>query len=290
MLLLLSYYCYCSLTTATTLYYTPFLSFACFAVQLLLPNYYYSAFLYLLLCYVSISLFSGSTELLFSGYSSMLRAAFGVDLKQPKDLAQGQVGACYACSLPLCCCLVLAVPALSIFGACCACSTLCVFLGYFSDHKGFQGLDLSSNRVIVARHVTFDETSFPFAKSRSPPPTDDFDFLVEFEPQVRLIGLCVASGRTSHNHGCTSFCPHHASPSVYIPWARYITQVYTLVANLLPSSAPPLCYPPLLYFCHLSYPLCLGSSSCFFLHLFLSMFVKQLFLFLPNLPSPLFCQ
>ena len=61
----------------------------------------------------------------------------------------------------------------------------------------------------------------------------------------------------------------------------------TLVANLLPSSAPPLCYPPLLYFCHLSYPLCLGSSSCFFLHIFLSMFVKQLLLFLPNLPSPL---
>lgn len=106
-------------------------------------------------------------------------------------------------------------------------STLCVFLGYFSDHKGFRGLDLSSNRVIVARHVTFDETSFPLAKSWSPAPTDDFDFLVEFEPQVRLIGLCVASGRASRNHGCASCCPHHASPSVSIPWARYITQVYT---------------------------------------------------------------
>jgi len=44
---------------------------------------------------------------------------------------------------------------------------------------------------------------------------------------------------------------------------------------------------PLLYFCHISYPLCLGSSSCLFLHLFLSVFVKQLLLFLPNLPSPL---
>ena len=48
---------------------------------------------------------------------------------------------------------------------------------------------------------------------------------------------------------------------------------------------------PLLYFCHLSYLLCLGSSSYFFLHIFLSIFVKQLLLFLPNLPSPLlsFC-
>ena len=187
---------------------------------------------------------------------------------------------------------MLAVPALSIFGACYACSTLCVFLGYFSDHKGFRGLDLSSNRVIVARHVTFDETSFPFAKSRSPPPTDDFDFLVEFEPQVRLIGLCVASGRASRNHGCASCCPHHASPSVYIPWAQYITQVYMLGANLLPSSTPPLCYPPLLYFCHISYPLCLGSS-CYFFYTFSSLcFLSSCCFFFAKSPlsSPLFCR
>ena len=119
MLLLLSYYCYCSLTTAITLYYTPFLSFACFAVQLLLPNYYYSAFLYLLLCYVSISLFSGSTELLFSGYSSMLWAALRGRFETAEGLSIGQgrcllclpspslllSGACYACSLHLWCLL-----------------------------------------------------------------------------------------------------------------------------------------------------------------------------------------
>ena len=41
----------------------------------------------------------------------------------------------------------------------------------------------------------------------------------------------------------------------------------------------------------LSYPLCLGSSICFFLHLFLSMFVKQLLLFFAKSPlsSPLIC-
>ena len=51
---------------------------------------------------------------------------------------------------------------------------------------------------------------------------------------------------------------------------------------------------PLLYFCHISYPLCLGSSSCLFLHLFLSVFVKQLLLFFyqifPLLSPPLFCR
>ena len=63
----------------------------------------------------------------------------------------------------------------------------------------------------------------------------------------------------------------------------------TLVANLLPSSAPPLCYPPLLYFCHLSYTLCLGSSSCFFYTFSSLCLLSSCCFFLPNLPSPLLC-
>ena len=43
-------------------------------------------------------------------------------------------------------------------------STLCVFLGCSSNHKGFRWLDLSSNYVIVSRHVTFDEITFSFAE------------------------------------------------------------------------------------------------------------------------------
>ena len=62
------------------------------------------------------------------------------------------------------------------------------------------------------------------------------------------------------------------------------TQAYE-VAHMMIEWPPT--YKQLLFFCHLSYPLCLGSSCCFFLHLFLSMFGKQLLLFLPNLPSPL---
>ena len=44
-----------------------------------------------------------------------------------------------------------------------------VFLGYSSEHKGYRCLDLHSNRIIVSRHVIFDETVFPFADMSSSP-------------------------------------------------------------------------------------------------------------------------
>lgn len=43
----------------------------------------------------------------------------------------------------------------------------CVFIGYPSSHKGFRCLDLATGKVIISRHVVFDELSFPFAPSSS---------------------------------------------------------------------------------------------------------------------------
>jgi hypothetical protein len=79
-------------------------------------------------------------------------------------------------------------------------STLCVFFGYSLDHKGYRCLDLTSNRVIMSRHVTFDESHFPFSHHRSSSPPGELDFLTNIEPPpapIHSTGTPTTSGRAS---------------------------------------------------------------------------------------------
>ncbi|KAI0498967.1 hypothetical protein KFK09_019866 [Dendrobium nobile] len=44
---------------------------------------------------------------------------------------------------------------------------LCVFLGYSENYKGYKCFDVSTNKLIISRHVKFDENCFPFSKLTS---------------------------------------------------------------------------------------------------------------------------
>jgi len=59
-------------------------------------------------------------------------------------------------------------------------STQCVFLGYSPDHKGYRCFDLTSRRILISRHVVFDESVFPFSTTSPPPSTPDLDLFSLF--------------------------------------------------------------------------------------------------------------
>jgi hypothetical protein len=61
-------------------------------------------------------------------------------------------------------------------------STRCVFLGYSPDHKGYQCLDLTSHRVLISRHIVFDELDFSFSSSSSTASLTELDVFLDPAP------------------------------------------------------------------------------------------------------------
>jgi hypothetical protein len=103
-------------------------------------------------------------------------------------------------------------------------STRCVFLGYFIDHKGYRCLDLFTNRLIVSRHVVFDDDSFPLTTSSN---LTDLDFLCESGSSVFTIGTPVSLVGSSIMSACQPtlivpfrFEPHVAPMPVPLPAPR----------------------------------------------------------------------
>nr|GEU92318.1 molybdenum cofactor sulfurase isoform X1 [Tanacetum cinerariifolium] len=65
-------------------------------------------------------------------------------------------------------------------------STPCVFLGYSPSHHGYCCLDISTERLYIARHVRFNEAQFPFdiPKTTSPPPSKTSPYYSSESPYV----------------------------------------------------------------------------------------------------------
>lgn len=61
------------------------------------------------------------------------------------------------------------------------CSCRCIFIGYGIQHKGYRCLDLSTGKVYISRHVTFDENTFPL-KSHPSHPIPDFVYASPHSP------------------------------------------------------------------------------------------------------------
>jgi histone deacetylase 1/2 len=76
-------------------------------------------------------------------------------------------------------------------------SSLCIFLGYSSNHKGYRCLDLQTNRVLISRHVVFDETSFPLSQQHTPSNPADFDFLTSDADPLPSVPLPFPTGTST---------------------------------------------------------------------------------------------
>uniref|UniRef100_A0ACD5Y5G8 Uncharacterized protein n=1 Tax=Avena sativa TaxID=4498 RepID=A0ACD5Y5G8_AVESA len=104
-------------------------------------------------------------------------------------------------------------------------SAACVFLGYSPDHKGFRSLNRTIGRVLISRHVFFDENTFPFSSPRSPEPEPDPIEHTQFRPPA-------APSR-----------PHTSHPTPLHALLPYAITGFPPSASPAPPPPPPLLAP-----------------------------------------------
>jgi hypothetical protein len=105
-------------------------------------------------------------------------------------------------------------------------STRCAFIGYFPDHKGYRCLDISTNRVVITRHVIFDEASFPFAAS--PHLTNDYEFLSKMDLVPAPIATRLSAG-----------IPMTTASGLIAPVAEAFSPTAQAIQPPAPPTAPP---------------------------------------------------
>ncbi|GJR72386.1 ribonuclease H-like domain-containing protein [Tanacetum coccineum] len=111
-------------------------------------------------------------------------------------------------------------------------STSCIFLGYPANHRGYRCLDIVTNKIIISRHVRFDEDVFPFGNFTSSTKLT-YDFLLPpiqtttnvpnnpITPHPTTLLTCPPQPNTPPSHNSTPIPPqpdtHTSHSSTPIP-------------------------------------------------------------------------
>ncbi|GJX00855.1 ribonuclease H-like domain-containing protein [Tanacetum coccineum] len=116
-------------------------------------------------------------------------------------------------------------------------ATPSIFLGHASNHRGYRCLDLNTNKILISRHVTFDETVFPYGSAK-PVSVPSYDFLDD--PEIPLHHVSVFSPSTTTppaspgpnspsptaQPNITLHGPNTTPPTVHSPqYKQYISQL-----------------------------------------------------------------
>jgi hypothetical protein len=90
---------------------------------------------------------------------------------------------------------------------------------YSPDHKGYRCLDHTSHRVLISRHVIFDELDFPFSSSSSTASLTELDVFLDLAPVSPTVAPlpCRFVHRTSPRGPACDTLPHTASCGLGVP-------------------------------------------------------------------------
>ncbi|GJW84887.1 ribonuclease H-like domain-containing protein [Tanacetum coccineum] len=108
-------------------------------------------------------------------------------------------------------------------------ATPCIFLGYPAYHRGYRCLDLFTNKIIISRHVTFDELQFPYGSITPSQPTS-YTFL---DPTPSLIHQHIIHNTTQHP------TTPHAPITPIVQYNPTPSPTPSLMYNVTPPSAHP---------------------------------------------------
>ncbi|KAI3751228.1 hypothetical protein L2E82_22276 [Cichorium intybus] len=123
-------------------------------------------------------------------------------------------------------------------------STPCVFLGHPLSQRGYKCFDMSTNKIIISRHVMFDETKFPFSSIHN---TQSYSFLDDeifpFVFQEDHVPTSPVTPTPTHNSPSQTPPGSSSSSADHIPSAPTSPSPTTISIPPVTNSAHPIPTP-----------------------------------------------